>query len=778
MANYEEKSDLKAAPWPSDPKHYQWKGTITEQNGSWHVLCHCKPRKEDVFLKIRSWKDDSDLDMRKFTDMTKTLINIQHSNLMTPVHAFSYKSDIFVVYPRHSGGPISEVLSSHYPHGIESEDVVASILYDTALGLQNLHNQQQCHRNIRADSLHIDIDEGVTLLSNFGTLKSIKWKRAMGRKNTAVTPDREPFTDPLILLSMDPNATWYTGDIYAFGITALQLTYGQPPILKTTNVLQNQYKITTDLYERKCPFSKSFESLIKDCCGPLPERISVNKLVEHKFFKGKGKAATCPNPAAIQNFFGHLLKSTEKRINSALDAPPSLKTLDIDVVDSSLGSLVGGNENVDDSNQGANALAHIHVSGPSGSASNVASPEMLDAAKGGDTANPEMDDHWSFSTKIDPATLSESLEREQMNSNANHPDAAGLHHPQHGQHPPTILENQAVLHQPPEDHKSPHRGPSLHNAISTSANGSVSFNSDPAHAHLDGTRLTPRQSAQSPLGPPQEVAADFVPSDEVMMSKRNYRFSFSANSESGITESGIAVTGSQLVMSPNSADDTALGGTLETTTPVPTKTVGRFKVAAGKMSVTYSNDNMDLSETNDDYDVEDRQDSYDGDGFMDQGADTATDSAKPSTRFIVSSVDPEMENSADEEAEGKETYLSSPGPEDAPNENEPPQKNGTYIAAQPPQQHQTPPTHPPAQPPAFTPPNKAKSEWTKEEVSQWVLSLGKAYAPYGQLFVEHGVDGDLLSDEDPQELMDMLKAIMNNKLHQKQITKKWNKLQT
>ena len=128
---------------------------------------------------------------------------------------------------------------------------MASILYDTALGLQNLHKNQQCHRNIRAGSLHIDIDEGITLLSNFGTMKEIKWKHAAGRRNTAVSPEREPFTDPLLLLGIDENATWYTGDVYAFGITALQLTYGQPPTLSTKMVLQNQYAISTDLYDVK-----------------------------------------------------------------------------------------------------------------------------------------------------------------------------------------------------------------------------------------------------------------------------------------------------------------------------------------------------------------------------------------------------------------------------------------------------------------------------------------------------------------------------------------------
>ena len=89
--------------WYSDPKYYQWKGTLSVHAGTWNVLAHCKPRKEDVFIKIRQTQDN-DTDIDEFTENTKNLINIQHQNLLTPVHAFVYKSEIWVVYPRHSGG--------------------------------------------------------------------------------------------------------------------------------------------------------------------------------------------------------------------------------------------------------------------------------------------------------------------------------------------------------------------------------------------------------------------------------------------------------------------------------------------------------------------------------------------------------------------------------------------------------------------------------------------------------------------------------------------------
>ena len=309
-------------PWPSEAKDYQWKGTISIQKDITNILAHCKPRKEDVFLKIKETEQSSSNNIDQFTENTKNLINMQHPNLLTPIHAFVHKSQIWVVYPRYSGGPLNEVLSSHYPHGIPNESVVSSILFDIASGLHNLHKQKQCHRNIRAKSIHIDVENGNSILTSFNNLKTIEWRHdnpnAINKNNTMdsyhISSDQKPFIDPLIL-NGDEKASYYAADIYSFGITALQLTYGYPPpISKITR------EITTDLYDKKCPFSRHFQSLIKDCCNlNLEKRIGINKLIKHRFFRGKAaKLEIC-------KCFSNMLKSTEKRIDPALQKPKAFE---------------------------------------------------------------------------------------------------------------------------------------------------------------------------------------------------------------------------------------------------------------------------------------------------------------------------------------------------------------------------------------------------------------------------------------------------------------------
>ena len=52
------------------------------------------------------------------------------------------------------------------------------------------------------------------------------------------------------------------------------------------------------------------------CIGAkVDARVTAKQLVQHKFFKQRADAD------AVKQFFGHILKSTEQRINGALQRP-------------------------------------------------------------------------------------------------------------------------------------------------------------------------------------------------------------------------------------------------------------------------------------------------------------------------------------------------------------------------------------------------------------------------------------------------------------------------
>eukprot|EP01084_Bolivina_argentea_P160191 278964_1 len=336
----------KIMQWPSDPSHYEWKGTLTQTSNVWKVLAHCKAKKMDVIIEIKKYQANDDEDslpsIEEFSMRLKTLIHIQHNNLLTPIHSFSFKDEVWTIYPRHSGGVLLELLASHYPNGIHDEHLIAYLLFNVVQGLSYLHKNQSCHRNLRPSSIFFDKEWGITLLSEFGELKTIKFNKQYQQTNSVVSSNREPWTDPLLLIK-HPAISWYDGDIYSIGICALHLVFGAPPVHadKLTNSLirliskpiskneindaefYNQIGIKSYSNKECMIKSKVFEDFINDCTCALAKRPSIDKLLHHPFFVKKNIYSA----DTVREKIGHLFQSVESRINAAFSAPISFPNM-------------------------------------------------------------------------------------------------------------------------------------------------------------------------------------------------------------------------------------------------------------------------------------------------------------------------------------------------------------------------------------------------------------------------------------------------------------------
>eukprot|EP00486_Rosalina_sp_Unknown_P014963 CAMPEP_0201596006 /NCGR_PEP_ID=MMETSP0190_2-20130828/192829_1 /ASSEMBLY_ACC=CAM_ASM_000263 /TAXON_ID=37353 /ORGANISM="Rosalina sp." /LENGTH=708 /DNA_ID=CAMNT_0048056201 /DNA_START=88 /DNA_END=2214 /DNA_ORIENTATION=+ len=706
MAAEQTKNNGKA--WPTDPKLYQWKGTLSYHAGTWNVLAHCKPRKEDVFLKIRETQDN-DTDIDEFTENTKNLINIQHPNLLTPVHAFVHKSEIWVVYPRHSGGPLVEVLTSHYPNGIPDESVVASILYDIANGLHNLHKQQQCHRNIRSSSIHVDIDEGISLLSEFGLMKGIRWKDAKDRRNTLVSPEREPFTDPLILMG-EANASWYAGDIYAFGITALQITYGSTPPFTTKNILQKQAQsISTDLYDKKCPFGKSFENLIKECCNPdLDQRIKISKLMEHKFFRSKCE------PLQIKQYFSHILKSTEKRINSSLQAPKSFNYN---------GTIANNDENINNVND--NHMTKPQQNGGTGGGYRVSVEQTQNGGNhdhmngnhvnnndpNGNNQQPAHDPEWSFSTSLRKSEIDMKIQNQLENGNT-----------------PVVNENMSTDDQPKQN------GQRLHASMNQNANYH-----DPAQAHTLQPSNHNNQSDEKIDNIPDGMA---TPQGTDSNGKEVYTINrFKVEYGSRLSESGTVNTQIEPsetydendVIDPGQISDEDPNVTTEqgpdsqnSANNEQTQKIKRFYITPAKPEVS-------------------------ADECEDANTANANANAKSPPQQPIASKQTQspIQNVAQPQQQPPPQQLQQPQPQQV-------QQQKPAIVVE-----------------EWVAPSVDKAKWTKEQCSEWVGQLGAVYKQYTAAFVDNGIDGEFFAELDDE----ILKEIVTSALHRKKILSAWGKLQ-
>ena len=94
-------------------------------------------------------------EIENYSQRIRDTMALSSEHVLSPVATFQSQSEIWIVYPLFVGGPLSELLASHYVNGMTDEDVVATILYDVAEGLHAIHCADLVHSNIRPRNLHM-----------------------------------------------------------------------------------------------------------------------------------------------------------------------------------------------------------------------------------------------------------------------------------------------------------------------------------------------------------------------------------------------------------------------------------------------------------------------------------------------------------------------------------------------------------------------------------------------------------------------------------------------
>lgn len=256
----------------------------------------------------------------------KTMTLLCHPNILKAHCSFTVESCLWVVMPFMSGGSLQSIIATSYPDGL-SEPCIATILKEILSGLSYLHGQGHLHRDIKAGNILVD-SNGSVKLADFGVSASIyesNW--SCGSAGSSSSSSRM-FTDvtgtpywmaPEVILS-------HTGyglkaDIWSFGITALELAHGRPPLshlppskslmMKITKRFRfsDHYDKTKDSKNKK--FSRSFKDMVGLCLDHDPlKRPTAEKLLKHPFFKNcKGPDFLVKNvlqglPAVEQRFKG------------------------------------------------------------------------------------------------------------------------------------------------------------------------------------------------------------------------------------------------------------------------------------------------------------------------------------------------------------------------------------------------------------------------------------------------------------------------------------------
>nr|DAD19823.1 TPA_asm: hypothetical protein HUJ06_021286 [Nelumbo nucifera] len=274
-----------------------------------------------------------DLDRSKanFDDIRReanTMSLHSHPNILRAHCSFTVDRHLWVVMPFMSGGSLQSIISSSFPDGLP-EPCIAIVLRETLNALMYLHDQGRVHRDIKAGNILVASD-GSIKLADFGVSASIYEPSPSSMKFNGVA-GIPYWMAPEVIYSHTGYS--FKADIWTFGITALELSHGRPPlshlppskslVMKFATKFQDYRKNTKD----KSKFSKNFKEMVKDCLNQdSSKRPTAEMLLKHPFFKN------CGTPDFLTKNLLQGLPTVEERLKKIIvDHPPPVCSTDVNV---------------------------------------------------------------------------------------------------------------------------------------------------------------------------------------------------------------------------------------------------------------------------------------------------------------------------------------------------------------------------------------------------------------------------------------------------------------
>ncbi|KAL0322480.1 UNVERIFIED_CONTAM: Serine/threonine-protein kinase BLUS1 [Sesamum angustifolium] len=165
----------------------------------------------------------------------KTMTLLRHPNILRAHCSFTVDRRLWVVMPFMSGGSLQSIIASSFPDGLP-EPCIATVLKEILSALSYLHGQGHLHRDIKAGNILVD-SNGSVKLADFGVSASIyesNLTHGLGRSSSSSSLRLTDFTGTPYWMAPEVihshTGYGFKADIWSFGITALELAHGRPPL--------------------------------------------------------------------------------------------------------------------------------------------------------------------------------------------------------------------------------------------------------------------------------------------------------------------------------------------------------------------------------------------------------------------------------------------------------------------------------------------------------------------------------------------------------------------
>lgn len=183
-------------------------------------------------------------------------------------------------------GSIGNILKTMHRDGFKDDVLIASILKEVLTALSYFHEHNQIHRDVKAGNILLS-REGKIYLSDFGVASKLR-----SGKNAKTFTGSPCWMAPEVMEAGVNRGYDYKADIWSFGITAIELAKGNPPLIEHTpmKILLLVKNSDPPQLGRDEDFDSSFKDLVNSCLQKDPERRpTAETLLKKKFFhRAKG----------------------------------------------------------------------------------------------------------------------------------------------------------------------------------------------------------------------------------------------------------------------------------------------------------------------------------------------------------------------------------------------------------------------------------------------------------------------------------------------------------
>lgn len=308
MADLEEES--RKIQYPLDSKCYKIVNEIGRGASAIVYKALCIPLNSSVVAIKSIDLDQSKADFDNVRREAKTVSLLSHPNILKAHCCFTVDRRLWVVMPFMSAGSLQSIIASSFPDGLP-EPCISVILKETLRALSYLHDQGHLHRDVKAGNILMDSD-GSVKLADFGVSASI-YESSTSSSSFRGGGSAASYSQSLMLTDVAGTPYWmapevihsHTGysfkaDIWSFGITAMELAHGRPPLshlppsksllMRITKQFRfsdyEKTSVNNNNSKKKMKFSKYFKEMVGLCLDQDPsKRPSAHKLLKHSFFR-------------------------------------------------------------------------------------------------------------------------------------------------------------------------------------------------------------------------------------------------------------------------------------------------------------------------------------------------------------------------------------------------------------------------------------------------------------------------------------------------------------